>query len=35
MFEDIIPEQFTVKDHPALLERGGEGRGGDPKHEAL
>ena len=31
----FIPEQFTVKAHPALFEGEGGGGGGEPKNEAL
>ena len=36
-FKLCIPEQFTVKVHPALFDGEGKGRGGrgEPKNEAL
>ena len=34
-FNIIIPEQFTVKAHPALFEGEGEGEEGEPNIEAL
>ena len=33
--KNIIPEQFTVKAHPALFGESEEGEGGEPKKEAF